>query len=169
MSRATALFGSALFLVLAPGTIAGLIPWLIVRWPSAIPNPASTLTGGAMLVLGAILLLDCFRRFALQGLGTPAPVAPTERLIVTGAYRHVRNPMYVAVVALILGQAALFANLGLLIYGIAIWAVFHAFVMFYEEPTLRRQFPYDYGAFTAGVPRWIPRITPWRGPEHDVI
>lgn len=163
MSRTTALLGSALFLVLAPGTIAGLGPWLIVRWPAPIPNVALAMLGGFVMALGAVLLVECFARFALQGRGTPAPVAPPERLIVTGAYRRVRNPMYVAVVSLILGQAALFASLPLLIYGAVIWAGFHAFVLGYEEPTLRRQFPQDYAAFFAAVPRWIPRLTPWRG------
>lgn len=122
MTRTTALLGSALFLVLAPGTLSGLIPWLIVGWPAPPPKPALAAAGVALLVPGAVLLLDCFRRFAVQGLGTPAPVAPPERLIVTGAYRHVRNPMYVAVVALILGQAALFASWPLLIYGLVTWA-----------------------------------------------
>ena len=163
MSRATALLGSALFLVLAPGTIAGLGPWLIVGWPAPIPSVPLAALGGLVLALGAVLLLDCFTRFAIQGRGTPAPVAPPQRLIVTGAYRRVRNPMYVAVVSLILGQAALFASLPLLIYGAVAWAGFHAFVLGYEEPTLRRMFPQDYAAFFAAVPRWIPRLTPWRG------
>jgi protein-S-isoprenylcysteine O-methyltransferase Ste14 len=163
MSRTTALLGSALFLVLVPGTIAGLIPWLIVGWPAPIPSAPLATFGGLVMALGAVLLIDCFARFATQGRGTPAPVAPPERLVVTGAYRRVRNPMYVAVVSLILGQAALFASLPLAIYGAVMWAGFHAFVLGYEEPTLRRQFPQDYAAFTAAVPRWIPRLTPWRG------
>lgn len=162
-SRATALLGSALFLVLAPGSIAGLMPWLIAGWPGPSANPAFVAVGVVLLGLGAVLLLDCFRRFAVQGLGTPAPVAPPERLIVTGAYRYVRNPMYVAVTALILGQAALFASAALLVYAAIIWAGFHAFVLGYEEPTLRRQFPDDYAAFFAAVPRWIPRAIPWKG------
>lgn len=163
MSRTTALFGSALFLVLAPGTIAGLIPWLIVRWPAPIAHPALATLGGLLLAIDSVLLIDCFARFAVQGRGTPAPVAPTQRLIVTGSYRRVRNPMYVAVVLLILGQAALFGSVGVLIYGLVMWAGFHAFVLGYEEPTLRRRFPQDYDAFVAAVPRWIPRPTPWRG------
>lgn len=163
MSRTTALLGSALFLVLAPGTIAGLVPWLIVSWPAPLGPPVLAIAGAILMTLGAILLLDCFRRFAVQGLGTPAPVAPPERLVVTGAYRHVRNPMYVAVVSLTLGQAALFASWPVALYGLVIWAGFHAFVLGYEEPTLREQFPKGYAAFTAAVPRWIPRLTPWTG------
>lgn len=163
MSRASALIGSAAFLVLAPGTVAGLIPWLIVRWPATVGHPAQAAIGVGLLSLGAILLLDCFRRFAVQGLGTPAPTAPTERLVVTGAYRHVRNPMYVAIVCLILGQEALFASPALLGYAVLVWAGFHAFVLSYEEPMLRRRFPQEYAAYFTAVPRWIPRATPWRG------
>lgn len=163
MSRTTALLGSALFLVFAPGTIAGLVPWLIIRWPAPIAHPALALLGGLVLALGLVLLIECFARFAVRGRGTPAPIAPPERLIVSGAYRHVRNPMYVAVVSLILGQAALFASAGVLIYGLAMWAGFHAFVLGHEEPTLRRQFSQDYAAYVAAVPRWIPRLKPWRG------
>jgi len=162
MTRATALVGSALFLALAPGTIAGLVPWLIVRWPAPTPVPALTALGGTMIGLGLLLLLECFGRFAVQGRGTPAPIAPPERLVVTGPYRRVRNPMYVAVTAMVLGQAALFASLPLLVYGLVLWAGFHAFVLAYEEPTLRRLFPQDYAAFFAAVPRWIPRLRPWR-------
>ena len=163
MTRTTALLGSAAFLVLAPGTLAGLLPWLIVRWPAPIPIPALAALGGIVILLGLLLLLECFGRFAVEGRGTPAPVAPPERLIVTGAYRRVRNPMYVAVTAMILGQAALFASLPLLVYGLVVWVGFHTFVLAYEEPTLRRLFPQDYAAFFAAVPRWIPRLRPWRG------
>lgn len=162
MSRTTALLGSALFLVFAPGTIAGLIPWLIVQWPAPVDARWAAI-GLIFMIPGVILLLDCFRRFAVQGLGTPAPVAPPERLIVTGAYRYVRNPMYAAVVSLILGQAALFASLPVLIYGLLVWAGFHTFVLGYEEPTLRRQFPADYAPYFDAVPRWVPRFTRWDG------
>jgi protein-S-isoprenylcysteine O-methyltransferase Ste14 len=160
MKHAYAALGSALFLVVAPGTVAGLIPAWISDGRTVTASVPLILPGGLLLGLGGLLLLDCFRRFVRHG-GTPAPIAPTERLVVTGAYRHVRNPMYVAVVALILGQAALFADWRLLAYGLAVWAGFHAFVLAYEEPTLRRQFPADYAAFFAAVPRWRPRLRPW--------
>jgi protein-S-isoprenylcysteine O-methyltransferase Ste14 len=109
------------------------------------------------------MLVECFFRFAWRGLGTSAPIAPTRRLIVTGLYRHVRNPMYVAVFVLIAGQALLFGSMPLLVYAAAVWAAFHLFVLFYEEPTLRRQFPDDYERFLDAVPRWLPRLRPWRG------
>lgn len=162
MSRTAAAIWSLLFLVLAPGTLAGLIPWWITGWRLAGGRPWLTALGVGVTGLGLLMLLECFGRFALLGRGTPAPIAPTDRLIVTGPYRRVRNPMYVAVVAIIAGQAALFADLRLLGYGALVWLGFHLFVLAYEEPTLKRSFPTDYPAFFAAVPRWIPRVAPWR-------
>jgi protein-S-isoprenylcysteine O-methyltransferase Ste14 len=163
MSRPAALLFSALFLVVAPGTLAGLIPWLLTGWRGPLAPLPLAIPGGLLVLGGAVLLSECFVRFALQGRGTPAPIAPPDRLIVTGAYRRVRNPMYVAVVSLVLGQAALFADPRLLVYAGVLWLGFHLFVLAYEEPTLRGAFPQDYAAFSAAVPRWIPRLTPWRG------
>jgi protein-S-isoprenylcysteine O-methyltransferase Ste14 len=114
-----------------------------------------------LIVAGAPGLVDSFARFALQGLGTPAPIAPTENLVVTGLYRYVRNPMYVAVVVVILGQAVLFGDWRLIVYAMLVWLGFHAFVVGYEEPTLARRFGTRYDDFRANVPRWIPRLTPW--------
>src|SRR4051812_35888191 len=100
--------------------------------------------------------------FALQGLGTPAPIAPPQNLVVTGLYRYVRNPMYVAVVAVTLGQGILFGDWRLLIYGGLMWLAFHAFVLAYEEPVLAESFGAQYEDFRANVPRWIPRLSSWR-------
>jgi protein-S-isoprenylcysteine O-methyltransferase Ste14 len=119
--------------------------------------------GGALVVAGAAVLFDSFARFALQGLGTPAPVFPTRHLVITGLYRYVRNPMYVAVVAVIGGQGSLLGNIRVLEYGVLVWLAFHLFVLAYEEPTLRASFGREYEAFCAGVPRWIPRLSPWSG------
>src|SRR5512146_468871 len=110
MSRAAAVLGSLLFLIVAPGTLAGLISYWLSGWRGAAPGPLRVL-GVLLVAAGLALLLECFGRFALEGRGTPAPPAPTDRLIVTGPYRRVRNPMYVAVTAIILGQAALFGDL----------------------------------------------------------
>ncbi|HET6971981.1 MAG TPA: isoprenylcysteine carboxylmethyltransferase family protein [Phenylobacterium sp.] len=162
MTRIRAVTGSIVFLFLAPGMVAGAVPYWIKGWPRPRLDLLSA-GGGVVTVLGALLLLECFGRFALQGRGTPAPVAPPARLVVTGPYRRVRNPMYVAVLAMIFGQAALFGSWPLAVYGLAIWAAFHVFVLAYEEPTLRRTFPDDYAAFVAAVPRWRPRLRPWRG------
>jgi protein-S-isoprenylcysteine O-methyltransferase Ste14 len=163
MRRASASLGSLVFLVVAPGTVAGWVPYALTGWQLApAPWPLRAL-GVALITLGAVLLVSCFARFALVGRGTPAPIAPPERLVVGGAYAHVRNPMYVALVALILGQAALLPDLKLVGYAALVWLTTHLFVLGYEEPALRRSFPEDYAAFFAAVPRWIPRLTPWRG------
>src|SRR5215475_1281936 len=145
--------------------VAGLIPWLITQWefqPSFLAVELTRVVGVALIMVGGIGLLDSFARFALQGVGTPAPIAPTRNLVVTGLYRHVRNPMYVAVVAIILGQAVLMGDWRLILYGALLWLFFHVFVVTYEEPTLEQTFGREYEAFRAAVPRWIPRMTPWR-------
>ncbi len=164
--RAFALLGTALFLVLAPGCVAGLVPWWISRWQFRTPfaGYAPLRVISAMLIAaGTFVVLDSFVRFALQGLGTPAPVFPTKHLVTKGFYRYVRNPMYVAVVAVILGQALLFGNVRVFEYALFAWLVAHLFVLAYEEPTLRRTYGAEYESFCANVPRWIPRLTPWRG------
>jgi protein-S-isoprenylcysteine O-methyltransferase Ste14 len=163
MRRSAASVGSLVFLVVAPGTVAGWIPYALTGWRlEPAPWPLRAL-GATLAALGAVLLVSCFARFALVGRGTPAPLAPPERLVVSGAYAYVRNPMYVALVTLILGQAALLPDLRLVGYAAAVWLATHLFVLAYEEPTLRRSFPKDYEAFFAAVPRWIPRFTPWGG------
>lgn len=164
MNRLTASIGTIAFLVIAPGFFAGFIPWWVSEWqvkPSVLDVTWLKFVGAALVAVGFLALLDSFARFALQGIGTPAPVLPTRHLVVTGAYRHVRNPIYVAVVALVVGQGLLFAREGLLLYGAILWLGFHLFVIGYEEPTLRTTFGGEYDRYTANVPRWLPRIRPW--------
>ncbi len=161
MNRIEAAIGSTLFFFLAPGTVAGFIPWLITGW--RLPEQSALTFAGAVVTLMALaMLIECFARFALKGLGTPAPVAPTQHLVVSGAYRFVRNPMYVAVVSLILGQALIFQSAPLAGYALIVWLTVHAFVFFYEEPTLRQTFGDEYERYCKAVPRWLPRFTPWR-------
>jgi protein-S-isoprenylcysteine O-methyltransferase Ste14 len=166
MKRTSAIVGSIAFFVVAPCTVAGLVPWWITRWQVTPPVgdiwPVQ-LTGAVLIAAGVVLLIDCFARFAREGLGTPAPILPTRMLVVTGLYRYVRNPMYVGVVAAILGQSLFFGDTRLLIYGAFIWLAFHLFVLLYEEPMLERTFGEEYKAFRKNVPRWIPRMTPWSG------
>ena len=107
------------------------------------------------------MLLDSFARFALQGVGTPAPVFPTRHLVVTGLYRYVRNPMYLAVLSTIFGQAVFLANVTLLEYAGLVGVLFYLFVLLYEEPTLRKTFGPEYEDYCKAVPRWIPRFTAW--------
>jgi len=159
-----ALVGSAIVLVIAPGTVAGYVPWRICRWHVEAPllGISSLRLVGVLLIAAALpVLLDSFARFALQGLGTPAPIFPTRHLVVSGLFRYVRNPMYVAVVSLILGQGLFFGSLLILEYGIAVWVGFYLFVLIYEEPALRKNYGPEYEEFCANVPRWIPHLRPW--------
>jgi protein-S-isoprenylcysteine O-methyltransferase Ste14 len=165
MRRILAIVGTAIFLVLAPGIVAGYVPWRICRWHVGAPllgTSSFRLAGVLLIAAGLPVLLDSFARFALQGLGTPAPIFPTRHLVVSGLFRYVRNPMYVAVVSLILGQGLFFGSVRVLEYGVAVWVGFHLFVLSYEEPILRRSFAHEYEGFCANVPRWIPHLRPWR-------
>jgi protein-S-isoprenylcysteine O-methyltransferase Ste14 len=162
--RLTPVQGSILFFFLAPGTVAGLIPWLISDWTFDTPfldSDATRFVGAALIFAALDIIVDSFGRFAVIGEGTPAPTNPTRSLVISGYYRHIRNPMYVAVTSAILGQAILFGSDKILLYGALVWVVFHAFVVLYEEPTLAKTFPEAYRAYRANVPRWIPRVTPW--------
>jgi protein-S-isoprenylcysteine O-methyltransferase Ste14 len=164
--RLLSITGSAVFLVIAPGAVAGFVPWWITRWRLQTPFAGMAIlcfVGSVLIGIGVLGLLDSFVRFAIQGLGTPAPVVPTRHLVVTGLYRYMRNPMYLAVASTILGQALLFGNLARIAYGAFVWVLFYLFVLTYEEPTLSATFGSEYESFRAGVRRWIPRLTPWRG------
>lgn len=165
MSKANTILGSAVFFVVAPLLLSGFVPWWITRWEfrSAFFGYELTRTIGLLLIFSGVPgIVDSFARFALQGLGTPAPVAPTQKLIVTGLYRYARNPMYISVIAIIFGQALLLSDQRLLWYGVLFFLACHIFVVVYEEPTLRHSFGNEYEAYRANVPRWIPRLTPWR-------
>jgi protein-S-isoprenylcysteine O-methyltransferase Ste14 len=162
--RTAAAIGSAVFFVAAPGVMAGLIPWLLTGWRGAAPALPLRIAGVVLLVAGLAVLIQSFVRFVVEGAGTPAPVAPTERLVVGGAYRHVRNPMYVAVAATIAGQALVLGSVELLIYAALFCAVVAAFVHLYEEPVLRDRFGAAYEEYRRAVPAWVPRLRPWRPP-----
>jgi len=162
--RVSAILGTAVFFALAPGFVVGLVPWWISRWHFLVPFSSYKpirVFGAVLVVAGLPVLLESFTRFALQGIGTPAPVFPTKHLVVTGFYRYVRNPMYVAVTSMILGQALLFGDVRVLGYAAFIWLAAFLFVVAYEEPTMRRSFGAEYERFCAHIPRWIPRLTPW--------
>jgi protein-S-isoprenylcysteine O-methyltransferase Ste14 len=156
--RARAAAGSALFLALVPGTMAVLIPYLLTGYEAHDAWLPTRIAGAALTLAGAAVLLEAFARFVRDGLGTPAPVAPTERLVVTGLYRHVRNPMYLAVIATILGQWLLLGRPVLLAYAIVFGAIVYAFVRGYEEPTLAARYGAEYERYRAEVPGWWPRL-----------
>jgi protein-S-isoprenylcysteine O-methyltransferase Ste14 len=169
MRKTRAATGSIVFFLLAPGVVAGVIPWWLTdrEVRDALPVALRVL-GAALVAAGAVVLVQTFARFVREGLGTPAPVAPTETLVVGGLYRHVRNPMYLAVLATIVGQALWFGQPILLGYAALVWVVVASFVRFYEEPHLTGRFGADYSAYRAAVPAWIPLLRPWNAGEDTV-
>jgi len=161
MRKLTAVAGSVVFLVIAPGVVAGLVPWWLTGWHTGSSYPVPVRAAGAIVItVGAAVLVGAFAQFAVDGLGTPAPVAPTERLVVRGLYRYVRNPMYLAVLAVITGQALLLGRPVLLAYAAAVAATFAAFVHWYEQPTLARRYGAQYETYRRAVPGWWPRLRP---------
>ncbi|MBO0789308.1 MAG: isoprenylcysteine carboxylmethyltransferase family protein [Actinobacteria bacterium] len=165
MRRLAAAAGSALFFAAAPGTVAGLIPWWLTGWRArgALTDWAPVrLAGLVVLGLAVITLAGLFARFVAEGRGTPAPVAPAQRLVIGGLYRYVRNPMYLAVAGCIGGQALVLGQPVLLGYAALVWAVTAAFARWYEEPALARQFGASYQAYRRNVRAWWPRARPWR-------
>jgi protein-S-isoprenylcysteine O-methyltransferase Ste14 len=164
MKRTSAALGSFAFLLVTPGTVCGLVPLLITGWRRPDdPTWWVDALGWPLVLVGVAVLGHAFLAFAWHGRGTPAPSAPTERLVVEGAYRHVRNPMYVAVLAVVLGQVLLFASWGLVAYLLVLGSTVNVFVRTYEEPTLREAYGPSYEEFCSNVPRWLPRRTPWQG------
>jgi protein-S-isoprenylcysteine O-methyltransferase Ste14 len=161
MRKPAAAMGSAIFFVVAPAMLAGVVPWWITGWRFGTTWLPLQILGWILVAAGTAGLLHAFTQFVREGSGTPAPVAPTERLVVGGLYRFVRNPIYVALVAAIAGQALIFGRPGLWIYAAGVWLTVAAFVRLYEEPTLRAQFGADYDAYRRAVPAWLPRRTPW--------
>ena len=158
MKRASATAGSALFFALAPGTVVGLLPWALTGWRAgtALPWPARLL-GALLIVAGLLVIVPAFVRFVVEGLGTPAPVAQTDRLVIGGPYRFVRNPMYVAVLVALAGQALLLGRWVLVVYGLVAAAAMVGFVKAYEEPHLSRLYGAEYDAYRRAVPGWWPR------------
>jgi protein-S-isoprenylcysteine O-methyltransferase Ste14 len=163
---------SAAFFILAPGVVAGLAPWWLTSWRVRQPLlwwawAPLRVAGGVLIAAGVVVLVQAFVRFVREGVGTPAPVAPTQHLVVGGPYRYVRNPMYLAVVATIVGQALALGQPTLLLYAAAAGAAMAAFVHGYEEPTLRHQFGVQYEAYRRAVPAWWPRRHPWQPDQTD--
>lgn len=152
---------TVVFLILVPGTVAGWVPYWISRWRGGLPGVELggwRHVGWLLVIPGVAALLWSMFEFVTKGQGTPAPFDPPKRFVATGLYQFVRNPMYVGVLVAVVGQAMLYESLNVLAYAAAVWSVVHAFVVFYEEPTLRRLFGDEYLNCCRVVPRWIPRI-----------
>jgi protein-S-isoprenylcysteine O-methyltransferase Ste14 len=161
VSRAAAAAGSALFFLLAPGVAAGLVPYLLTGYESEYVPLPMRVAGALLAVAGLAAVVTAFARFVSEGIGTPAPVAPPQRFVVGGLYRYVRNPMYVAVAAMIAGQALILGRPVLLPYLAAFCLAVVAFVHWYEEPNLARRFGREFEAYRSAVPGWWPRTRPW--------
>lgn len=165
MRTPAAAIGSTAFFLGVPAVVGGVVPGLLTGWwdraAGALGGPYVAAVGVALVCAGATVMVGSFVRFVTEGLGTPAPIAPAERLVVGGLYRHVRNPMYVAVLAAIVGQAVLLQRPVLWLYALGVTVAVVAFVRRYEEPTLRRRFGEQYEVYRRAVPAWIPRIRPW--------
>ena len=145
------------FTLVVPGTVAGYLPWLIAG-DKAVGSAGIVVTALTLFLLGGAIYLWCLWDFATFGRGTPAPVDAPRRLVVRGLYRYTRNPMYVGVLTVILGWAALFQAFSLLLYALAVGAGFHLFVVRYEEPHLRKIFAAEYGNYCSQVGRWLPKF-----------
>ena len=158
--------GSVAFLLAGPGLEAGVGPWLLVRVAGSEIDGWSVvarIVGALLMLAGIATLIDVFVRFARDGGGTPSPAAPTTRLLVSGAFRHVRHPMYVATAAVVVGEALLFAQPVLLVAAAAYLAAMGTLVHAVEEPRLARRFGASFDAYRQAVPGWIPRLRPWDG------
>lgn len=159
MTRAVGpILQTILFTILVPGTVTVLIPFLLSE---GLPRPGRgpiMWVGALIFLVGAAIYFRCAWEFAVRGLGTPAPIAPTKFLVTTALHRYVRNPMYIGVFMVLLGEAVTFRSVVLLGYAAFFCVPVQLFVVFYEEPTLRRQFGGSYEEYRRSVPRWIPKF-----------
>ncbi len=156
---------SALFVVFGgPGFVLVYIPFWMTRFRVPAAEAGwQILPACALILLGLAPLFESIVRFVRVGRGTLVPAAPTERLVVSGLYRYVRNPMYAGVLTCVGGEAILFRSHSMAVYLACGWLATHLFVCLYEEPTLARRHPEDYPRYKRDVPRWLPRFTPWKG------
>ena len=150
--------GTFVFFVAAPGTTAGLVPWLVTGWASPPGWDAVDLLGVLVGLVGLAMVVACFVRFVREGRGTPAPTAPTEELVVGGLYRYLRNPMYVGVGLVIAGQCLAFRSLSLVVWLALFTVAVTVFVVVYEQPTLRARYGASYDAYCGSVPAMVPRL-----------
>lgn len=149
---------SLLFLILAPGMVAGYIPLVLLRSGPQVETGFLAYLAFPLWLLGGLIVLWSFWNFLAQGKGTPAPIDPPRQLVAVGFYRYVRNPMYVGVLAIIIGLFLWFGYWNLLLYAVLVFLAFHTFVTLYEEPTLKRKFGAAYEDYLRKVPRWLPRL-----------
>jgi protein-S-isoprenylcysteine O-methyltransferase Ste14 len=153
-----ALIKTIIFTILVPGTVTVLVPyWLL----SSSPSPPLRLGpfryfGLIPILIGAAIYFWCAWDFTFAGRGTPAPIDPPKELVVRGLYRYVRNPMYVGILSILVGEALLFSSRTLLVYTVIVFTLFFLFVTIYEEPHLKKKFGEPYRRYCNSVPRWLP-------------
>jgi protein-S-isoprenylcysteine O-methyltransferase Ste14 len=155
-----AIVGTIVFTALVPGSVVCLGPYLLTYWvvePPLLGTALTRVAGVLLLVASAPLFTSFIARFVVEGHGTPAPLAPTRHLVVGGPFRWTRNPGYIAVLGMIVGQGLLLGSGAVLVYAAAVALAFQIFVIFYEEPTLRRTYGAEFDRYCGTVPRWIPR------------
>ncbi len=154
-------FKTLIFTIIVPGSIIALIPYLLLsRYPPALVDIRSfQLLGLAPMAIGVAIYFWCAWDFASTGKGTPAPIDPPKHLVARGLYRYVRNPMYLGVLLTLLGGAWFFSSWALVIYAAIVITWQHLFVVFYEEPALKRKFGESYSDYVARTPRWIPKLS----------
>lgn len=163
MRRSAASASSVAWGVALGGTFGCLLPYLMDDWHFRRPLPywvVAQAAGVLLICAGLIPVVRSFIDFVRAG-GTPVPVASPPRLVVTGYYRYVRNPIYVGFVGIMLGQALLFGSAGLLKYTAVAWCIGAAAVRFYEQPVLARRFGTEYQEYQRNVRAWLPRRRPW--------
>jgi protein-S-isoprenylcysteine O-methyltransferase Ste14 len=150
---------TVLFTVLVPGTELVLVPWVVVGLDVGprLPLGPVRYLGLVPVLIGVVAILRCFVDFIHRGRGTPAIYDPPRELVVAGLYRRVRNPQYVGVVLVILGEALLTEMIVLFGYAALMAIGYHLFLRHYEEPKLGRLFGESYARYREAVPRWLPR------------
>lgn len=155
--------GTLVFVLVLPVPFIGLVPLLLSGWTLKEPLfgwPWVRWAGVVLFLCSVPLYVDFIVRFVREGRGTPAPIAPPRQLVVTGSFRHVRNPGYVAAIAMIFAQGLFFGSRAIVVYAFCVALAFHIFVVLYEEPGLRKRFGAQYAAYCHQVHRWMPRLTP---------
>lgn len=150
---------NSFFTIIQPGIVAGLVPYLLLRlqddelWPLHLS--LVNYIGLFLLTTGLIMLLTCIIRFATEGKGTLSPIDPTRFLVIKGLYQYSRNPMYIGVILILMGEAIFFLSIILSIYTVIIFTAFHLFILLHEEPRLRKVFGESYNKYCKEVKRWI--------------
>lgn len=152
-------YKSLLYLIFEAGLFALYIPLGVLRTGPRLETSPISILAIPLWLAGGLIVLRCFWDFTFKGHGTPVPIDPPKELVITGLYRYVRNPIYVGVLSIFLGHFLWFGNLTLLLYAVLAFIAVHLFIVFYEEPTLKKKFGPAYEDYLSRVPRWIPR---WR-------